>query len=63
MCIKSTFKYVQKKKSKWAINNFPILSYDHDIRDKNSHLLKHANERGHIHVWDSDFKMFCDICQ
>ena len=30
---------------------------DHNIRDKNSHLFKHAREKGHTHVWESDFKI------
>ena len=29
---------------------------DHNNRDKNSHLLKHAREKGHTHVWENDFK-------
>ena len=24
---------------------------------KNSHLLKHAREKGHTHVWENDFKI------
>ena len=28
---------------------------DHNNRDKNSHLLKHAREKGH--VWENDFKI------
>ena len=30
---------------------------DHNDRDKNSHLLKHAREKGHTHVWENDFKI------
>ena len=30
---------------------------DHNNRDKNSHLLKHAREKGHTHVWENDFKI------
>ena len=30
---------------------------DHNNRDKNSHLLKHAHEKGHTHVWENDFKI------
>ena len=29
---------------------------DHNNRDKNSHLLKHACEKGHTQVWENDFK-------
>ena len=28
---------------------------DHNNRDKNSHLLKHAREKGYGHVWENDF--------
>ena len=31
----------------WRINN---------SRDNNSHILRHSNGEGHIHVWDKDFK-------
>ena len=27
------------------------------ITDKNSHLLKHAHEKAHIHVWENGFKI------
>ena len=30
---------------------------DHNKRDKKSHLLKHARENGHNHVWKDDFKI------
>ena len=30
---------------------------DHNSRDKNSQLLKHAREKGHTHVWENDFKI------
>ena len=30
---------------------------DHNNRDKNSHLLKHAREKGHTQVWENDFKI------
>ena len=30
---------------------------DHNNRDKNSHLLIHAREKGLTHVWESDFKI------
>ena len=30
---------------------------DHNNRDKNSHLLKHAHEKGHTHMWENDFKI------
>ena len=30
---------------------------DHNNRDKNSHLLKHAREKGHTHGWENDFKI------
>ena len=30
---------------------------DHNNRDKNSHLLKHAREKGHTHVWEKYFKI------
>ena len=33
---------------------------DHNNRDKNSHLLKHAREKSHIHVWENDFKILCN---
>ena len=29
---------------------------DHNKRDNNSHILRHSNGEGHIHVWDKDFK-------
>ena len=29
---------------------------DHNKGDKNSHLLKHARESQHNHVWRDDFK-------
>ena len=39
--------------------NRPIVerSQDHNNRDKSSHLLKHAREKGHTHVWENDFKI------
>ena len=30
--------------------------FDHNKRDKNSHILKHSREERHTHVWDKDFK-------
>ena len=30
---------------------------NHNNRDKNSHLLKHAREKGRTHVWENDFKI------
>ena len=30
---------------------------DHKKRDKSSHLLKHACENQHTHVWKDDFKI------
>ena len=30
---------------------------DHNNRDKNSHLLKHAREKGHTHVCQNNFRM------
>ena len=30
---------------------------DHNKRDKNSHLLKHAHDKGHTNVWENDFKI------
>ena len=30
---------------------------DHNNRDKNLHLLKHAHEKGHNDVWKNDFKI------
>ena len=30
---------------------------DRNNTDKNSHSLKHAREKGHVHVWESDFKI------
>ena len=30
---------------------------DHNNKDKNSHLLKHAREKGYTHVWEKDFKI------
>ena len=30
---------------------------DHNNRDKNSHFLKHAREKGHNHGWENDFKI------
>ena len=30
---------------------------DHNKRDKNSHLLKHACKGQHTHVWNNDFKI------
>ena len=30
---------------------------DDNNRDKNSHLLKHVREKGHINVWENDFKI------
>ena len=30
---------------------------DYNIRDKKSHLLKHAGEKGHTHDWESYFKI------
>ena len=30
---------------------------DHNTGDKNSNLLKHAREKGHTHVWESDYKI------
>ena len=35
----------------------------HNNRDKNSHLLKHVREKGHIQVWDNDFKILGNNCQ
>ena len=29
---------------------------DHNSKDNSSHLLKHACENGHIHVWEKDFQ-------
>ena len=29
----------------------------HNNRDKNSHLLKNAREKGHTNVWENDFKI------
>ena len=34
---------------------------DHNKRDKNSHLLKHARESQHTHVWKDDFKILNGI--
>ena len=31
---------------------------DHNNRDKFSHLLKHAHEKGHTHVCENNFKVF-----
>ena len=31
---------------------------DHNKSDKSSHLLKHARERQHTHVWKDDFNIF-----
>ena len=28
---------------------------DHNSKDNSSHLLKHAHENGHTHVWEKDF--------
>ena len=36
---------------------------DHNIRDKNSHLLKHAHEKGHAHVWENNFKILSNNYQ
>ena len=30
---------------------------DNNNRDKTSHLLKHAREKSHTHVWANDFKI------
>ena len=30
---------------------------DHNSKDNSSHLLKHARENGHTHVWKKDFKI------
>ena len=30
---------------------------DHDERDKSSHLLEHARESQHTHIWNGDFKI------
>ena len=30
---------------------------DYNSRVKNSHLLKHAREKGHTHIWENDFKI------
>ena len=30
---------------------------DYNNRDKNSHLLKHAREKGHTHIWENDVKV------
>ena len=30
---------------------------DQNNIDKNSHLLKHAREKGHTHVWENNFKI------
>ena len=30
---------------------------DHNNRGKKSHLLKHAREKGHTHLWENDFKL------
>ena len=30
---------------------------DHKKREKSSHLLKHARENQHTHVWKDDFKI------
>ena len=30
---------------------------DHSNRGKNCHLLKHAREKGHTHVWENGFKV------
>ena len=30
---------------------------DHNKRVKSSHLLKHARENQHTHVWNDDFKI------
>ena len=30
---------------------------DHNKRDKSSHLLKHAQESQHTHIWKDDFKI------
>ena len=30
---------------------------DYNKRDKSSHLLKHAHESQHIHVWNDSFKI------
>ena len=36
---------------------------DHNNRDKNSHLLKHAREKGHTYVWENDFKILVNNYQ
>ena len=30
---------------------------DHNNSGKNSHLLKHARQKRHTHVWENDFKI------
>ena len=30
---------------------------DHNKCDKNSHLLKHAREKNHQHLWENDVKV------
>ena len=30
---------------------------DHNSKHNSSHLLKHARENGHTHVWEKDFEM------
>ena len=36
---------------------------DHNSKDNSSHLLKHAHENGHTHVWENDFQILGDKCQ
>ena len=31
----------------------------HSSKDNSSHLLKHAGENGHTHVWEKDFQILC----
>ena len=34
---------------------------DYKNREKKSHLLKHAHEKGHTHVWENGFKILGKI--
>ena len=36
---------------------------DHNNRDKNSNLLKHAQEKHHTPVWENDFKILANNYQ
>ena len=36
---------------------------DYKNREKKSHLLKHAHEKGHTHVWENGFKILGNFYQ